>query len=70
MRFKLPVEVQHLVHARNLLRKRYEHLGLTFTPYGNLVDDLGEAVTSELFGLRLAHTRGLKGNRCRHQREG
>lgn len=60
MRYKLPVEVQHLVHARNVLRKRYEHLGLTFTPDGNLVGDLGEAVAAELFGLRLADRRGLK----------
>jgi hypothetical protein len=33
---------------------------LDFTPDGNLVGDLGEAVAAELFGLRLAERRGLK----------
>lgn len=59
-RHKLPSEVRYLVHARNQLRTRYGHLGLKFTPDGNLVGDLGEAVASELFGLRLAERRGLK----------
>ena len=59
-RYKLPEEVRHLVHARNELRRRYGHFGLEFTPDGNLVGDLGEAVAAELFELRLAERRGLK----------
>lgn len=59
-RYKLPTEVAHLVHARNQLRKRYEKYGLNFTPDGNLVGDLGEAIAAELFGLSLAEKRGTK----------
>ncbi len=59
-RHKLPTEIRHLVHARNQLRERYGSLGLSFTPDGNMVGDLGEAVAAELFGLRLADRRGLK----------
>lgn len=58
--YKLPEEIRHLVHARNALRARYGAYGLTFTPDGNLVGDLGEAVCAELFGLALAPRRGLK----------
>lgn len=61
MRYKLPAEVQHLVHARNELRRRYTAFGLKFTPDGNLVGDLGEAIAAELFDLKLAGRRGLKG---------
>jgi hypothetical protein len=60
MRFKLPIEVRHLVHARNELRRRYEVYGLKFTPDGNLVGDLGEAIAAELFDLRLIDRRGAK----------
>ncbi|WP_082434468.1 DUF6998 domain-containing protein [Devosia sp. A16] len=59
-RHKLPEEIRHLVHARNALRTRYGAYGLKFTPDGNLVGDLGEAVCAELFGLTLAPRRGLK----------
>jgi hypothetical protein len=61
MRYELPVEVRHLVHARNELRRRYVAYGLSFTPDGNLVGDLGEAIAAELFDLQLAPRRGLKG---------
>lgn len=56
--YKLPKEIRHLVHARNLLRERYSEFGLSFTLDGNLVGDLGEAVAAELFGLQLVPTRG------------
>ena len=59
-RYKLPGEVQQLVHARNALRRRYKASGLSFTPDGNLVGDLGEAVAAELFGLALEE-RGKEG---------
>ena len=61
MRFKLPEEVRHLVHARNALRARYARFGLKFTPDGNLVGDLGEAIAAELFDLQLCERRGQKG---------
>ncbi|WP_245441465.1 DUF6998 domain-containing protein [Rhizobium phaseoli] len=61
MRFKLPSEIRHLVHARNELRKRYQKFGLQFTPDGNLVGDLGEAIAAELFDLQLVDRRGTKG---------
>lgn len=57
---KLPEEIRALIHARNLLRKRYEHYGLRFTLDGNLVGDLGEAVAAELFELKLVDTRAFK----------
>lgn len=59
-RHKLPEEIRTLVHARNMLRNRYEHHGLNFTLDGNLVGDLGEAVAAELFNLKLVDTRAFK----------
>lgn len=59
-RYKLPNEVAHLVHARNQLRMRYKKYGLKFTPDGNMVGDLGEAIAAELFGLTLSEKRGTK----------
>ncbi|ASP90295.1 DUF6998 domain-containing protein [Sinorhizobium meliloti] len=61
MRYKLPTEIRHLIHARNQLRARYERFGLKFTPDGNLVGDLGEAIAAELFDLQLVDQRGYKG---------
>ena len=60
-KYKLPEEIRYLVHARNQLRQRYQASGLDFTPDGNLVGDLGEAVATELFDLTLVETRGTKG---------
>ena len=57
---KLPEEVRALIHARNKLRLRFEHYGLEFTLDGNLVGDLGEAVTAELFNLKLVDRRSYK----------
>lgn len=59
-RHKLPEEIRALVHARNMLRTRFEHHGLSFTLDGNLVGDLGEAVAAELFHLTLVPTRAFK----------
>lgn len=53
MRFKLPEDIKQLVAARQLLRARYEHTGLTFTFDGNLVGDIGEAIAAEIFGIKL-----------------
>ena len=51
--FRLPESVLALVEARNAIRNRYASLDLKFTFDGNLVGDLGEAIASELFGIRL-----------------
>lgn len=57
MRFDLPDEIRGLMDARNRLRDHYGHPDLRFTPDGNLLGDLGEALSVELFGLEL-------GRRC------
>lgn len=57
MRFELPDEIRGLMEARNRLRDHYGHPDLRFTPDGNLLGDLGEALAVELFGLEL-------GRRC------
>ena len=61
MFFKLPSAINDLVSARNELRERYSHARLTFTLDGKLVGDIGEAVASELFGLRLEPGEGIDG---------
>jgi len=57
VRFELPDEIRGLMEARNRLRDYYGHPDLRFTPDGNLLGDLGEALAVELFGLEL-------GRRC------
>lgn len=57
---KLPEEVRALIHARNMLRDRFESLGLNFTLDGNLVEDLGQAVAAEIFDLKLVDRRAFK----------
>lgn len=59
--YPLPGEARQLIHARNMLRERFSAFGLKFTPDGNLVGDLGEAVAAELFELRLVVKAGHKG---------
>lgn len=53
MRFNLPPSIQKLIDARNELKAHYNSVDLHFTLDGNLVGDLGEAIASELFGLKL-----------------
>ncbi|MFD1765795.1 DUF6998 domain-containing protein [Sphingorhabdus buctiana] len=53
MRFELPPSVRKLVAARNELKAHFSEIDLHFTFDGNLVGDLGEAVASELFALKL-----------------
>lgn len=60
MKFSLPEEVRHLVHARNMLRDRYAEFQLRFTPDGNMVGDLGEAIAAELFNIQLNGTAGMQ----------
>lgn len=59
--FKLLPAIIDLVAARNKLRAHYATSGLKFTFDGNLVGDLGEAIASELFGIRLVDTRSHPG---------
>lgn len=59
--FQLPPAIADLVLARNRLRKHYASVELKFTLDGNLVGDLGEAVASELFKIRLVSARSTQG---------
>lgn len=60
----LPAEVGKLAEGIEALRQRYGHLSLTFTPDGNLVGDLGEAIAAELFGVQLSerNAKGIDGS--------
>ncbi len=60
MKYKLPDQVRHLIHARNLLREKYKEFDLHFTLDGNLVGDLGEAVAAKELGLRLVGKRSYQ----------
>lgn len=53
LEFNLPPVITQLVLARNALRDHYGIPGLAFTLDGKLVGDIGEAVSAEIFGLRL-----------------
>lgn len=67
--FDLPDAIQVLVEARDKVRdyycKRMKDAGsdveLGFTLDGNLVGDIGEAISVELFGIRLDDTRAAEG---------
>lgn len=59
--FELPPAIADLVAARNRLREHYVAAGLDFTLDGNLVGDLGEAIASELFGIKLVPRRSTEG---------
>lgn len=61
MKFMLPEAIKDLVLARNKLRERYSESELTFTLDGKLVGDIGEAVASEIFGLKLDAQEGIDG---------
>ncbi len=61
MRFKLPETVRCVAEARRTLCKQYSSAGLTFTPDGKFVGDLGEAIAAELFGIRLEPGKHIDG---------
>lgn len=56
--FELPPVITELVMAHKSLRDHYRATSLKFTLDGNLIGDIGEAVASELFGLRLSPRNG------------
>lgn len=48
-----------------MLRKEYEGTGLTFTPDGKFLGDLGEAIAASHFGIRLNQGKHIDGHsRC------
>lgn len=67
--FALPPAIADLLEARNKLRRHYEAIlraqgsdvELPFTLDGNLVGDIGEAIATELFGVRLVATKSTEG---------
>lgn len=67
--FALPPAIADLLEARNKVRKHYEailrtqgsQVDLAFTLDGNLVGDIGEAIATELFGVRLVETKSTEG---------
>lgn len=58
MEFALPLVIRELIVARNKVRHHYASTGLSFTLDGNLIGDLGEAIASEIFGLKLLARNG------------
>ncbi len=61
--FQLDPSISKLVEARNSLRQKYAAHNLKFTLDGNLVGDIGEAISVEMFGIRLSesNTSGIDG---------
>jgi hypothetical protein len=67
--FDLPPPIAHLLAARNGVRDHYEsvmrlrgsEVELKFTLDGNLVGDIGEAIATELFGVKLVQTKSTEG---------
>lgn len=67
--FPLPPAIAQLLEARNSVRQHYEkvlraqgsHVDLKFTLDGNLVGDIGEAIATELFGVKLVETKSTEG---------
>ncbi|MCL6286190.1 hypothetical protein M3P21_22105 [Ruegeria sp. 2012CJ41-6] len=67
--FELPSAIRELVEARDNVRDYYcqrmkefgSDVALSFTLDGNLVGDIGEAISVELFGIRLDDTRATEG---------
>lgn len=54
----LPPVIRELIVARNKVRDHYARFGLSFTLDGNLIGDLGEAISAEIFGLKLIARNG------------
>ena len=63
MQFDLPKPITKLVQARNELQEIWQSKELKFTLDGNLVGDIGEALASDLFGIKLsdANLAGIDG---------
>lgn len=67
--YPLPPSIADLIAARNKLRDHYRamlaskdsQVELAFTLDGNLIGDLGEALSAELFDIRLVETRSTEG---------
>lgn len=67
--FPLPPAIAQLLEARNSVRQHYEkvlraqgsQVDLKFTLDGNLVGDIGEAIATELFGVKLVETKSTEG---------
>lgn len=67
--FPLPPAIAQLLEARNSVRQHYENVlrahgsqvDLKFTLDGNLVGDIGEAIATELFGVKLVETKSTEG---------
>lgn len=67
--FALPPAIASLIAARNALRSHYQEIlvasgstvELSFTLDGNLVGDIGEALSVELFGIRLVDAKSVVG---------
>lgn len=67
--FPLPPAIASLIAARNALRSHYREIllargstvDLSFTLDGNLVGDIGEALSVELFGIRLVDAKSTEG---------
>ena len=65
MKINLPEAVQGVAQARNRLREQYISSGLSFTPDGKFVGDLGEAIAAEVFGISLKQGKHIDGySRC------
>lgn len=67
--YPLPASIAELVAARNKLRDHYSamlaskgsRVELGFTLDGNLIGDIGEAISAELFDITLVETRSTEG---------
>ena len=59
--FYLPDAVRQIAHARNNLIRHYSDSGLSFTPDGKLVGDLGEAVAAQMFDIDIAQQKYIDG---------
>lgn len=67
--FTLPPVIAAMVQARNAVRAYYaarlqqqgSDAQLSFTLDGNLVGDIGEVLSVELFGVRLVHAKSTEG---------
>ncbi len=67
--YPLPASIAELIAARNKLRDHYRamlaskdsQVELAFTLDGNLIGDLGEAISAELFDIKLVETRSTEG---------
>lgn len=65
MKIKLPDTVRTVAVARKSLCDEYAGSGLSFTPDGKFVGDLGEAIAAKVFGITLKQGTHIDGiSRC------